>query len=182
MPSKRYPVLLDPEQRTSLIGLISSGRESARKLTRARILLKADESETGPAYADKQIREALEVSLSTIERTRKTFVLEGLSAALTPKQRSRGGRSPKFDGEREAHLIALVCSEPPEGHARWTLRLLADKMVELKHFTSISHECIRRVLKKTNFTLAPTAVVYPHGGFAGIHNSDGRCLRPLCVP
>ena len=153
MPAKRYPIILDPEQRTSLMGLISSGRESARKLTRARILLKADESEMGPAYADKQIKEALDVSLSTIERTRKTFVLEGLTAALTPKQRSEGSRRPKFDGEKEAHLIALVCSDPPKGYARWTLRLLADKMVELQHFTSISHECIRQVLKKTNFTL-----------------------------
>ena len=149
MPAKRYPVLLEPEQRESLMDLISSGKESARKLTRARILLKADESETGPAYADKQIREALEVSLSTIERTRKVFALEGLTAALHPKERSRS-RPKKFDGQTEAHLIALVCSDPPEGHARWTLRLLADKMVELKHFTSISHECIRQVLKKTN--------------------------------
>ena len=149
MPAKRYPVILDPEQRTSLMGLISSGRESARKLTRARILLKADESETGPAYADKQIREALEVSLSTIERTRKTFVLEGLTAALTPKKRSQVSRQ-KFDGDKEAHLIALACSQAPEGHARWTLRLLAEKMVELNHFSSISHECIRQVLKKTN--------------------------------
>ena len=151
MPAKCYPVLLDQEQRASLMGLISSGKESARKLTRARILLKvSDESETGPAYADKQIREALEGSLSTIERTRRTFALEGLTAALHPKERSRS-RPKKFDGDTEAHLIALVCSEPPEGHARWTLRLLADKMVELNHFSSISHECIRQVLKKTNF-------------------------------
>ena len=88
MPAKRYPVLLDSEQRESLIRLISIGKDSARKLTRARILLKADESEGAAAYADKQIREALEVSLSTIERTRKTFALEGLTAALTPKKRS----------------------------------------------------------------------------------------------
>ena len=149
MPAKRYPVILEQEQRASLMRLISCGKESARTLTRARILLKADESETGPAYADKQIREALEVSLSTIERTRKTFALEGLTAALTPKKRSWVSRQ-KFDGDTEAHLIALACSEPPEGHARWTLRLLAEKMVELQHFSSISHECIRQVLKKTN--------------------------------
>ena len=149
MPAKRYPVLLDSEQRESLIRLISIGKDSARKLTRARILLKADESEGAAAYADKQIREALEVSLSTIERTRKTFALEGLTAALTPKKRSWVSRQ-KFDGEKEAHLIALACSDPPEGHARWTLRLLAEEMVELNHFSSISHECIRQVLKKTN--------------------------------
>ena len=89
MPAKRYPVLLDPDQREFLMDLISCGRDSARKLTRARILLKADESEGPPAYADKQIREAVEVSIPTIERTRKTFALEGLTAALTPKKRSR---------------------------------------------------------------------------------------------
>ena len=151
MPAKRYPVLLDSEQRESLIRLISIGKDSARKLTRARILLKADESEGAAAYADKQIREALEVSLSTIERTRKTFALEGLTvSALTPKKRSWVSRQ-KFDGEKEAHLIALACSDPPEGHARWTLRLLvSEEMVELQHFSSISHECIRQVLKKTN--------------------------------
>ena len=149
MPAKRYPVLLDSEQQDALRRLISTGKDSARKLTRARILLKADESEGAPAYADKQIKAALEVSLSTIERTRKTFALEGLMSALTPKKRSWVSRQ-KFDGETEAHLIALACSDPPEGHVRWTLRLLAEKMVELQHFTSISHECIRQVLKKTN--------------------------------
>lgn len=151
MPAKRYPVELKPCQRAELRALIASGTAPARKLTRARILLKADEGECGPAYADPQIVEALDTSLSTVERTRKTFLLHGLTAALHPKARS-GSRPKKFDGETEAHLIALVCCEPPEGHARWTLRLLADKMVELQHFTSISHECIRQVLKKTNFS------------------------------
>ncbi len=152
MPAKHFKVILDESQRGYLIDLISSGTNSARKLTRARILLKADESEFGPAYADEEIREAVEVSIPTIERTRKTFVLEGLTAALTPKKPSKLP-NPKFDGEKEAHLIALVCSDPPQGFARWTLRLLADKMVELKHFTSISHEAIRQVLKKTNSNL-----------------------------
>ena len=152
MPAKRYPVLLEKDQRETLMTLISSGRESARKLTRARILLKADENQDGPPYTDKQIREALEVSLSTIERTRKTFALEGLTAALTPKKRSHAPRQ-KFDGQTEAHLVALTCSDPPEGYARWTLRLLADKMVELEHFTSLSHESVRQVLKKTNAVL-----------------------------
>ena len=156
MPAKRYPVHLEPEHRDTLRRLISTGKDSARKLTRARILLKADESQAGPAYADKDIKEALEVSLSTIERTRKTFALEGLTAAVSPKKRSWVPRQ-KFDGDTEAHLIALVCSDPPEGHARWTLRLLADKMVELNHFTSISHECIRQVLKKTNFALGESS-------------------------
>ncbi len=150
MPAKRYAVLLDECQRDYLIDLISSGRESARKLTRARILLKADAGEFGPAYSDEQIQEAVEVSIPTIQRVRKAFVLEGLRATLTPKKRCEASRWQKFDGEKEAHLIALACSEAPEGFSRWTLRLLAEKMVELNHFSSISHETIRQVLKKTN--------------------------------
>ena len=152
MPAKRYQVILDQCQRDYLIDLISSGTESARKLTRARILLKADEGEFGPAYADEQIKEAVEVSIPTIERARKTFVLDGLTDALHPKKRSNASNQ-KFDGEKEAHLIALVCSEPPQGCSRWTLRLLSEKMVELKHFSSISHETIRQILKKTNLAL-----------------------------
>ena len=124
MPAKQYSVMLEQDQRESLIGLISTGNQaSARKLTRARILLKADEGEFGPTYADKQIQEAVEVSASTIERTRKTFVREGLEAALTPKKPSKPSRPKKFDGEKEAHLIALACSDPPQGSACWTLRL-----------------------------------------------------------
>lgn len=115
MPAKQYPVLLEQGQRDYLIELISSGTESARKLTRARVLLKADEGEFGPAYSDKEIKEAVEVSIPTVERVRKTFVLEGLTAALTPKKGSNASRPKKFDGEKEAHLIALACSEPPEG-------------------------------------------------------------------
>ena len=103
MPAKRYPVKLEGCQRDYLMALISSGTESARKLTRARILLKADEGEFGPAYPDKAIKEAVEVSLSTIERTRKAFVLEGLTAALNPKKCSNASRPQKFDGEKEAH-------------------------------------------------------------------------------
>ena len=153
MPEKRYAVILDRSQREYLLDLIASGTESARKLTRARILLKADEGELGPAYADKEIKAAVEVSIPTIERTHKIFALEGLTAALTPKRRSKPSRSEKFDGEKEAHLIALACSPAPEGFSRGTLRLLAEKMVELNHFSSVSHETIRRTLKKTHLDL-----------------------------
>ena len=140
MSAKRYPVKLDRSQRDSLMDLISSGIESARKLARARVLLKADAGEFGPAYSDKEIKAAVEVSIPTIERTRKTFALEGLEAALNAKKRCDASRPKKFDGEKEAHLIALACSEAPEGFSRWTLRLLAEKMVELNYFSSISHE------------------------------------------
>ena len=153
MPAKQNHVVLDRGERDYLTGLITSGTESARKLTHARILLKADTGAFGPAYTDKEIKEAVEVSISTIERTRKTFSLEGLEAALSGKKRPEISKPRKFDGEKEAHLIALTCSEAPEGHARWTLRLLAEKMVELKHFSSISHESIRQVLKKTHLDL-----------------------------
>ena len=149
---KHHQVILDTSQRDYLIDLISSGTESARKLTRARILLKADEGEQGPAYTDEQIQAAVEVSLSTIERVRKVFVRDGLTSALTPKKRSNASRPRKFDGDKEAHLIALACSEPPEGHSRWTLRLLAEHLIELEHFPSISHESVRQVLKKTNLS------------------------------
>ena len=153
MPAKHYQVVLDAPQREDLLSLISSGTESARKLTRARILLKADESEQGPAYTDAQIQAAVETSISTIQRVRKTFVREGLTSALTPKKRLKPSRLQKFDGEKEAHLIALACSPAPEGFSRWTLRLLAEKMVELNHVSSVSHETIRRTLKKTHSSL-----------------------------
>ena len=153
MPAKCHHVRLKRCQRDSLKSLITSGTSPARKLTRARVLLKADTGAFGPAYTDKQIQEALEVSLRTIERTRKTFALEGLEAALNPKERRGAGMPKKFDGQTEAHLIALACSDPPEGAARWTLRLLAKKIVELEYVSSVSHETIRRVLKKTNLSL-----------------------------
>ena len=153
MPAKCHHVQLNESQRDHLKALITSGTSPARKLTRARVLLKADTGELGPAYTDNQIQAAIEVSLRTIQRTRKAFALEGLDAALTPKERRGAGMPKKFDGQTEAHLIALACSDPPEGAARWTLRLLAEKIVELQHVSSVSHETIRRVLKKTNLSL-----------------------------
>ena len=149
MPAKCHHVQLSRCQRDELKALITSGTSPARKLARARVLLKADAGAFGPAYNDEEIQEAVEVSRRTIQRTRHIFALEGFDAALNPKQR-RSAKSRKFDGEKEAYLIALACSEPPAGRARWTLRLLAEKMVELRHFSSISHETIRRILKKTN--------------------------------
>jgi transposase len=121
--------------------LISSGTERARKMTRARILLKADERWKG-----KDICRALDVGIATVERVRKRFVLEGLTAALNRRRPNRV-YSRKLDGEQEARLIALTCSSPPEGHARWSLRLLADRVVQLKIVDSVSHETVRQVLK-----------------------------------
>jgi transposase len=146
--AKKYIVTLTSEERNSLLSLISLGKGSTRKLTHARILLKADQGAEGSGWTDEQMSEALEVSLSTIERVRERFVLEGLAAALT-RRPSRNPRTCKVDGEQEAHLVALSCGPAPTGHKRWTLRLLADKMVKLEYIDTISHETVRQVLKKT---------------------------------
>lgn len=152
MPAKRYKVTLTSDERQALLALVSTGKAAAYKLTRARILLHSDQGPEGPAWNDERIAEALHVSRRTVERTRQTCVEVGLEAALRRKARSRAGNV-KFDGETEAHLIALACSPPPEGRVRWTLHLLADKMVELTHFETISHETIRQHLKKMNLSL-----------------------------
>lgn len=146
---KKYIVKLSQQEREELQGLISTGKSSARKVMHARILLKADESEDGPGWKDEQISEAVEVSISTIERVRRQFVEEGTEVALSRRPGS-GYREPKIDGEKEAHLIALACSKAPDGQGKWTLRLLAEKMVELEYIDEVSHETVRRTLKKTN--------------------------------
>ena len=149
---KKYIVTLTDEERKILKGLISSGKGAARKLTHARILLKADSSDGGPGWKDKDISVSLDVGTATIERVRKLFVEEGLEAALVRKKPNRIYER-KLDGEKEAHLIALACSEPPKGYARWTLRLLADQMVALEYIDDISHTAIYHTLKKTNLSL-----------------------------
>ncbi len=138
--AKRYIVTLSAEEQQTLHNLTNSGTHRARKITHARILLKV-----GEGWSDQQISDALDVSVSTIERVRQHFVLDGLEAALNRRSPVRE-YSRKFDGEREAHLIALVCGKPPDGHARWSLRLLADQLVELEYIDSVSHETVRQVL------------------------------------
>ena len=141
--NKRYPVHLTDAERDFLKRLIASGTAPARKLAHARLLLKADEG-----WTDAQIRAAVDISQPTISRARKQFVEEGLEAALNRRTTSRVYR-PKLDGAQEARLIALACGKPPEGQARWTLRLLADKAVELEIADSLSYQTVRRTLKKT---------------------------------
>ena len=150
MPQKKYLVTLTPEEREQLTDLLSAGKRSALTLTRARILLKADQADSGPAWPDERIAEALDCGLRTIERVRQRFVERGLEGALGRKPQDRPGRLRKLDGRAEARLIALACSEPPAGRARWTMKLLADRLVELEVFDSVSDETVRRVLKKTN--------------------------------
>jgi transposase len=145
--AKRYRVTLTTEERGELGRMVSRGRADARKLAHARILLQADEAEGGPARVDEDVASALDVSVRTVERVRERFVEQGLAAALLPKPSPRlYGR--KLDGEQEARLIALACSTPPDGHGRWTLRLLAERMVELEHVDAVSHETVRQTLKK----------------------------------
>ncbi len=149
---KKYIVTLTDEERRSLRMLISSGKGSARKLAHARILLKADSSKGAPGWSDAAISEGLEVGTATVERVRKRFVEEGVGAALG-RRKPRRDYERKLDGDGEAHLIALACSESPEGYARWTLRLLANRMVALEYVETLSKDTVRRVLKKTNSSL-----------------------------
>ena len=146
--NKKYVVTLTDEECGALRRLIASGKGSARKLMHARILLKAERRNEHGEWEDTRIAGALDVAVSTIEKVRQRLVEDGLEAALVPRP-PRREYTRKLDGKEEAHLIALACSTPPEGHGRWTLRLLADRMVRLEHVGSLSHETVRRVLKKT---------------------------------
>ena len=148
---KKYPVILSDTERDDLKRLIATGTAPARKLTHARILLKADESAEGAGWVDEQLAEAVEVSQPTVSRVRKQYFEEGLEAALNRRPPKREYHR-KLDGEQEARLVALACSQPPEGHARWSLRMLADRLVELEIVEDISHQTVRRTLKKTNLS------------------------------
>ncbi len=142
----KYPVVLNEEQRQHLEKITSSGKMSARQMKRAQILLKSDVQVN---WSYERMMEAFDVSAVTIAKVRKTFVEQGLEVALQRKKPDREYEH-ALDGEGEAHLIALACSEPPTGRAKWSLRLLQDRFVKLGHVDSISYETIRRVLKKTN--------------------------------
>jgi transposase len=160
---KKYKVTLIPEEREYLKKMISTGKAAARKLTHARILLKADESEGGEKPKDEDIGKALCVNVRTVERVRERFVEEGFDAALVPRPHSRT-KPKKIDGENEAHLIALVCGDPPAGRSKWTMRLLADKMVELRYVDPLSGEAVRKALKKRTEALAEKGMVHSPGG------------------
>ncbi len=151
MSAKKYHVSLTQEEREELTQLTSRGKISARKLNHAKILLHADEASES-RMKDGDIAKALHVSVSSVERVRKRFVEEGLDSALHPKVQVRR-RAKKLDGEGEAFLIATACSEAPDGRSHWTLNLLADKLVECGIVDSISGECVRQTLKKTNLNL-----------------------------
>ena len=147
---EKYIVELTSAEQKELAQLVSKGKATARKITHARILLQANESQDGPAWTDKQISEAFGIHANTIHGIRRRFVEHGLQAALERKKQDHPSRKRVVDGDVEAHLIALRCGDPPEGRNQWTLRLLADKLVELEIVPSICHETVRKTLKKTS--------------------------------
>ena len=145
---KQYVVRLSEEERAWLQTMIGRGAAPARAQTHARLLLKANQGEAGPSWTDGAISTALEVDPTTAARVRKLYVTEGLDAALHRKAPDRVYRR-KLDGEQEARLVAVACSAPPTGHKRWTLRLLADTLVELEVVDTVSYETVRQTLKQT---------------------------------
>jgi len=147
MRLRTYKVTLTEEECESLQKMISTGKAAARKLARARVLLAYDGRDRQPGLFDEGVAVRIEVSCATVQRVRKVFITEGLEAALNAR-RPRQTRPAVFDGGSEATLIALACSDPSEGRSRWTMRLLAERLVELEVFDSVSHETVRQVLKK----------------------------------
>ena len=143
--NKKYVVDLSEQERSALEQLVRCGKHSARKIRWAHVLLKSD-----AGWTDEKICEALDINVSTVKRVRQRFVEEGMDVALGARRRKPKPCRRKLDGEKEARLIALACSQPPEGHTRWTLRMLANKMVQLCYVDTVCHETVRRVLKKTN--------------------------------
>lgn len=149
MANKKFIVKLSGEERAQLTGMISKGKAAAKTLLKARILLKADQGEAGEGWLDEEICEALDTNVCMVSRTRQTFVGQGLDAVLTRKQRETPPVAPIFDGAAQAQLIALACSEAPEGYAHWTIRLLAGHVIERKIVERAHFNTVGRALKKT---------------------------------
>jgi transposase len=179
---KKYVVRLSAGEREELQALVRKGKSPATRLLKARILLKADVSELGEGWSDSEIIEALDTSPSMVYRVRRQLVEEGFAAVLSRKQRARPAVPPIFDGEKEAKLIALACSKPPKGRARWTLRLLEDKVVELEIVERASDSTIGRVLKKHSQAPSPRAVGDPAQGQQRLRGRDGRRAGGLHSP
>jgi hypothetical protein len=163
--SPRYRITLTKEERKELETMTHRGKTHARRFIHARALLLCDAGADGPAWSVSDVASALGVTSRSIEHLKKRFVEDGLEAALARKPREKPPREIIFDGAFEARLIALACSNAPEGHRRWTVRLLADKAVELRFAESVSHMTVQRVLKKTNLSLtsASTGKSLPKG-------------------
>jgi transposase len=152
MPGKKYRVSLSGDERAYLETVLKTGKAAAYKRLHAQILLLADVGDNGPGWKDESISQACGVTTRTVERVRQRLVEQGFEAALNRAPQCAPRRR-KLDGEGEAHLIALRCSDPPAGRHRWTLQLLADRLMELEQVETISLECVRQTLKKTNLNL-----------------------------
>lgn len=152
MPKKKYIVSLTASERNLLEQLTKKGKSAAYKMNHARILLKADINHKEGEWTDGQISESLNIAHATIERVRQRFVEEGMESALSRREQKKR-RQKIIDGEKEAYLIAIACSETPVGKSNWTLKMLADKMIELNYVEQVSTETIRQTLKKTNLNL-----------------------------
>lgn len=152
MPAKKYRVTLTDEERKQLTSLVTKGKGNARRMRRAQMLLMADESHQDGSWKDADIAKALKAHSRTVERTREKCVLEGVEAALNHKRPTKK-KSKKLDGKAEARLVQLACSEAPKGQERWTLQLLADKLIELEVVETVSRETVRTTLKKMNLSL-----------------------------
>lgn len=155
MPKNKYHVRLSPEERKTLIDIVSKGTASAKAIMHANVLLTADENADGKRLSEAEIAERFLVHKQTVHAIRRRYVEQGLDAAIIRKKRATPPIEPKITGDVEAKIIALSCSAPPDGRSRWSLRLLADKAVELRYIDSISHEAVGRLLKKR--TQAPSA-------------------------
>jgi hypothetical protein len=176
---KKYVVRLSADEREQLEALIRKGKSPAQRLLKARILLKADVSQAGEGWSDSGIIKALETGPSMVYRVRKQLVEEGFEAVLSRKRRATPAVAPIFDGEKEAKLIALACSTPPKGRARWTLRLLENKVVELKIVERASDSTIGRVLKKHSQAPWARTMGDPAQGQRRVRSGDGRCAGRL---
>src|SRR5919107_4448173 len=173
--AKKYRVTLTADERDALERLLARGKANVRKIKHAQILLKADEAEGGPGWPDERMAEAFDAGITTVERVRRRFVEEGLASALSPYRGGKRVYERKLDGAQEAHLIALACSAPPDGQARWTLRLLAQRMVELAYVDTLSYETVRQTLKKERPATAPKKdVVHPRQALGGVRLPHGR--------
>jgi transposase len=181
--NKKYRVTLTLAEREELERLLARGKADVRKIKHAQILLKADEAESGPAWPDVRIAEAFAAGITTVERVRQRFVEEGFASALSPDRGGQRVYERKLDGAQEAHLIALACSAPPEGQARWTLRLLAQHMVELSYVDALSYETVRQTLKKERPQTTPEKdVVHGWEALGGVRLPHGRRAGGLPPP
>lgn len=180
---EKFKVTLSVDERHDLEQLIRKGKAAARQLAHARVLLRADEREGGKGRPDEEIAATLHIGLRTIARVRKRFVTEGLEQAVNPRPQPRRPEKIKLSEAAEQHVIELACSDPPDGRGRWTLQLLADRLVVLGHVESVSDETVRKALKKTTYTSASSN----RGAFLPRHMRSlsgawKTCCRCINVP